>query len=89
MLVSHRIPVKLFGQGEHELVISFPSSYLMGKKIEREQLGRDLAENVDPKTGDRGVKLKSWNGDTGRLYVRKSQYGWGWDWGPVLMTVGP
>jgi hypothetical protein len=29
------------------------------------------------------------NGDSCRLYSRKAQYGWGWDWGPVMMTVGP
>ena len=23
------------------------------------------------------------------MYVRKAQYGWGWDWGPVLVTAGP
>ena len=30
-----------------------------------------------------------WNGDSSRLYVRKAQYHYGWDWGPVLMTAGP
>lgn len=30
-----------------------------------------------------------WNGDTSRLHVRKAQYHYGWDWGPVLMTAGP
>ncbi|KAI0772566.1 glycoside hydrolase family 2 protein [Irpex lacteus] len=34
-------------------------------------------------------KLGLWNGDSSRLYVRKAQYNYGWDWGPVLMTVGP
>jgi len=29
------------------------------------------------------------NGDMARLAVRKAQYHWGWDWGPVLMTCGP
>lgn len=29
------------------------------------------------------------NGDSCRLYSRKAQYGWGWDWGPIVMTVGP
>jgi beta-mannosidase len=35
--------------------------------------------------GKRGL----WNGDSSRLYVRKAQYHYGWDWGPVLMTAGP
>lgn len=30
-----------------------------------------------------------WNGDASRVYVRKAQYHYGWDWGPVLMTAGP
>ncbi|EPQ58996.1 glycoside hydrolase family 2 protein [Gloeophyllum trabeum ATCC 11539] len=34
-------------------------------------------------------KLALWNGDSSRLHVRKAQYNYGWDWGPVLMTVGP
>jgi beta-mannosidase len=29
-----------------------------------------------------------WNGDSSRLYVRKAQYHYGWDWGPTLMTAG-
>ncbi|KAI0082455.1 glycoside hydrolase family 2 protein [Panus rudis PR-1116 ss-1] len=34
-------------------------------------------------------KLHLWNGDSSRLHVRKAQYNYGWDWGPVLMTTGP
>ncbi|KAF8528704.1 glycoside hydrolase family 2 protein [Gautieria morchelliformis] len=34
-------------------------------------------------------KLALWNGDSSRLHVRKAQYNYGWDWGPVLMTCGP
>lgn len=34
-------------------------------------------------------KLHLWNGDSSRLHVRKAQYNYGWDWGPVLMTIGP
>ncbi|MBZ0281384.1 MAG: glycoside hydrolase family 2 protein [Anaerolineae bacterium] len=33
-------------------------------------------------------KLHLWNGDSSRLYVRKAQYHYGWDWGPVVMTAG-
>ncbi|GLV57721.1 beta-mannosidase [Dictyobacter sp. S3.2.2.5] len=33
-------------------------------------------------------KLPLWNGDSSRLYVRKAQYHYGWDWGPVFMTAG-
>lgn len=31
---------------------------------------------------------RAWNGDVSRLYVRKAQYHYGWDWGPTLLTVG-
>ncbi|KZT29317.1 glycoside hydrolase family 2 protein [Neolentinus lepideus HHB14362 ss-1] len=34
-------------------------------------------------------KFALWNGDSSRLHIRKAQYNYGWDWGPVLMTVGP
>ncbi|KAH9948346.1 glycoside hydrolase family 2 protein [Amylocystis lapponica] len=34
-------------------------------------------------------KWQLWNGDSSRLHVRKAQYNYGWDWGPVLMTAGP
>lgn len=29
-----------------------------------------------------------WNGDASRVYVRKAQYHYGWDWGPTLLTAG-
>ncbi len=45
---------------------------------------------------DRGEALRSqkghllaWNGHYGRVYVRKAQYHFGWDWGPSLVTCGP
>ena len=34
-------------------------------------------------------KLTAWNGATSRLYVRKAQCHYGWDWGPTLITAGP
>lgn len=33
-------------------------------------------------------KWTGFNGDMARLAVRKAQYHWGWDWGPVIMTAG-
>ncbi|PPR06573.1 hypothetical protein CVT24_001754 [Panaeolus cyanescens] len=43
--------------------------------------GRDVEKSHE--------KLLLWNGDSSRLHVRKAQYNYGWDWGPVLMTTGP
>lgn len=34
-------------------------------------------------------KRQLWNGDSARLYVRKAQYHFGWDWGPELVVSGP
>jgi beta-mannosidase len=34
-------------------------------------------------------KRPCWNGDNSRLFVRKAQYHYGWDWGPVVMCLGP
>jgi beta-mannosidase len=34
-------------------------------------------------------KLTAWNTDPSRVYVRKAQYHYGWDWGPCLITAGP
>ncbi|CAK7262734.1 Beta-mannosidase B [Sporothrix epigloea] len=58
----------------NELVITFDSAYLRGW---------DLVE------GHPDHKWGCWNGDNSRLAVRKAQYHWGWDWGPMLMTCGP
>ena len=33
-------------------------------------------------------KRAAWNGDVSRMYVRKAQYHYGWDWGPCLITAG-
>ena len=33
-------------------------------------------------------KLQVWNGDSSRVYVRKPQFQYGWDWGPTLNTCG-
>lgn len=88
MFQSYRIPVKEHGEGEHTVTLTFPSSWYEAKRIEQEEMEKNLPENKDPVTGDK-KQLTFWNGNSSRLYVRKAQYGWGWDWGPVVMTVGP
>jgi beta-mannosidase len=88
MFQTYRIPVKEFGKGEHSLTLTFPSAWYEAKRIEAAEMEKNLPENKDPVTGEQ-KKLSFWNGNSSRLYVRKAQYGWGWDWGPVVMTVGP
>ncbi|CAK7201561.1 hypothetical protein SEUCBS139899_004267 [Sporothrix eucalyptigena] len=34
-------------------------------------------------------KLTCFNGDSSRVYIRKAQYHYGWDWGPTFLTCGP
>jgi beta-mannosidase len=41
-------------------------------------------KQLEEKYGKRGL----WNGDSSRLFVRKAQYHYGWDWGPTLLTAG-
>jgi len=46
---------------------------------------RDVSDQIPGPNGELAV----WNGDPSRVHVRKAQYHYGWDWGPVLMCVGP
>ncbi|PIL34860.1 hypothetical protein GSI_02647 [Ganoderma sinense ZZ0214-1] len=49
---------------------------------------KHLAKELETQYGR--VRAGSTNlGDPSRVYVRKAQYGWRWDWGPELMTCGP
>lgn len=45
----------------------------------------DKGRQLETAHGQRAL----WNGASSRLYVRKAQYHYGWDWGPVLLTAGP
>ncbi|KAL5630057.1 hypothetical protein BROUX41_001663 [Berkeleyomyces rouxiae] len=76
MFIPHRINVVpyLHQNEANELVIEFESALLEGRsRVERQPQH----------------KWGCWNGETSRLAVRKAQYHWGWDWGPMLMTCGP
>ncbi|KAK5992572.1 Beta-mannosidase B [Cladobotryum mycophilum] len=76
MFIPERMDVSslLAKDGVNELAIAFDSAYLRGW---------ELVEKY-PKH-----KWGEWNGDHSRLAVRKAQYHWGWDWGPILNTCGP
>ncbi|WP_337103697.1 beta-mannosidase [Paenibacillus sp. YIM B09110] len=72
MFVPYRFGIKGVAKLENELVVSISSPTAV--LAEKEKLF--------------GEQLKLWNGSTVRLQGRKAQYGYGWDWGPRLVTVG-
>jgi len=76
MWIGHRVDVTtmLNNKSNNVLEIEFDSALLRARQIEKQH-----PEHVW--TGS--------NGEMARLAVRKAQYHWGWDWGPVLNTCGP
>lgn len=76
MFIMHRVDVTDVLQPEKEnvLEIDFKSAMVEARKI----------KDAHPEH-----KWVGFNGDMARLAVRKAQYHWGWDWGPVLSPCGP
>ncbi|KAF2162136.1 glycoside hydrolase family 2 protein [Zasmidium cellare ATCC 36951] len=76
MWIMHRVDITdhLHPDKEAELVIDFKSAMAEARKI----------KDAHPEH-----KWVGFNGDMARLAVRKAQYHWGWDWGPVLSPCGP
>jgi beta-mannosidase len=73
MFVPQRISVaSLLHPGSNALHILFTSAFQRGKELEEHY----------------GGKRAVWNGDASRVYIRKAQYHYGWDWGPTLLTAG-
>jgi beta-mannosidase len=75
MFLGHRIDVtkELEADGEHTLEIEFDCALLKARELRAQ---------------DTKHRWVGFNGDPARMAVRKAQYHWGWDWGPVLMTAG-
>ncbi|KAL4869581.1 hypothetical protein BDV12DRAFT_167640 [Aspergillus spectabilis] len=75
MFLAHRVDVTkaLEVEGEHTLEIDFDCALLRARELRKQHPDH---------------KWVGFNGDPARLSVRKAQYHWGWDWGPVLMTAG-
>ncbi|GAA5851349.1 hypothetical protein JCM9279_001113 [Rhodotorula babjevae] len=77
MFVSNRVSaLSSLQRGANTLYLVFHSAFRRGRELEEQALGR--AEH-----------WPCWNGDKSRLFVRKAGFGYGWDWGPVVMTAGP
>lgn len=75
MFLAHRVDVTkaLAAGSEHVLEITFDCAMLRARELRFQ---------------DSKHKWVSSMGDPARMGVRKAQYHWGWDWGPVLMTAG-
>ncbi|GAA5833197.1 hypothetical protein JCM11251_005171 [Rhodosporidiobolus azoricus] len=74
---EYRLPISsALLPGRNAFYILFHSAFRRGRELEEENLGR-------------AKHWPCWNGDSSRLFVRKAGYGYGWDWGPVLLTAGP
>jgi beta-mannosidase len=73
MFVPHRLPVREYLR---------PGSNELSILFESAwRVGRERQELHGP--------MGCWNTDPSRVYVRKAQYHYGWDWGPTLITAGP
>ncbi|KAL6833315.1 glycoside hydrolase family 2 protein [Trichoderma sp. SZMC 28015] len=77
MFVSYRVNVtdRIKVGSENNLRIVFHSAIVKGEELIKEY----------------GNEHKFYVRQTerSRVPVRKAQYNWGWDWGPILMTAGP
>ncbi|KAJ5481149.1 Beta-mannosidase B [Penicillium diatomitis] len=75
MFLGHRVNVTeaLQTEGDHVLEIEFDCALQKALELKAEHSDHTWV---------------GFNGDPSRLAVRKAQYHWGWDWGPVLMTAG-
>ncbi|KAL1598881.1 hypothetical protein SLS60_008024 [Paraconiothyrium brasiliense] len=76
MFIPHRVDItnRLAQRSANSLEIDFASARLEAIKIREAHPDH---------------KWVGFNGDMSRLAVRKAQYHWGWDWGPMLNTCGP
>ncbi|OJJ51766.1 hypothetical protein ASPZODRAFT_127897 [Penicilliopsis zonata CBS 506.65] len=75
MFLAHRVDVTkaLEADGEHVLEIDFDCAMTRAQQLQEQHPEH---------------KWACFNGSGSRLAVRKAQYHWGWDWGPLLMTAG-
>ncbi|GKT45390.1 beta-mannosidase B [Colletotrichum spaethianum] len=77
MFLSHRVEVSQLLKrdgADNVLEVVFDSALLRGRQLVEEHAHehRFIARQTEQ----------------GRIPVRKAQYHWGWDWGPILVTAG-
>lgn len=77
MFVSYRVNINdaMIPDQENVLEIEFDSALLKGRQL------------VEEHKHEHEFYVRQ--SEAGRVAVRKAQYNWGWDWGPILMTAGP
>ncbi|KAI0853848.1 glycoside hydrolase family 2 protein [Daldinia vernicosa] len=75
MFLSHRVEISSLLEDDNTLEIKFDSALLRGRQL------------VEEHSHEHTFYVRQT--EVGRVPVRKAQYNWGWDWGPILMTAGP
>ncbi|KAI0154412.1 glycoside hydrolase family 2 protein [Xylariaceae sp. FL1272] len=75
MFISHRVNVTTLLQDMNEVLIHFDSAMLRGRELVKEH------------SHEHTFYVRQT--EVSRVPVRKAQYHWGWDWGPILITAGP
>jgi beta-mannosidase len=65
MFLEYRVDISKLIEEENELEIRFESTFLVGRRMEKEAKAKPLFCH---------------NGDQSRLQVRKAPYSYGWDW---------
>lgn len=75
MFISHRVNISNLLKDENVLEITFDSARLRGNQL------------VEEHSHEHVFYVRQT--EVSRIPVRKAQYHWGWDWGPILTTAGP
>jgi beta-mannosidase len=78
MHISHRVDVTSFLKANDDNVLEL-----------KFQNAPECAKKEMKRIGYKGNRTDVHFGGPERLFVRKAQYHWGWDWGPAVNTSGP
>ncbi|KAI1330618.1 glycoside hydrolase family 2 protein [Xylariaceae sp. FL0255] len=75
MFISHRVNITNMLRDKNDIEIRFDSAMLRGRDLVKEH------------SHEHTFYVRQT--EVSRVPVRKAQYHWGWDWGPILITAGP